>query len=209
MKGYDLDELDIAVIGHGEAEGPQRSLATERVKSIVRYADPAAWTVVAAIDQALKRVEDECIAAAEQVGILLVSESGPTETIATVAATARTGYLSPLRFPAATAGSLVGMACIVFGFRGPTLNLTMPTTGGVPIATVIARRWLEQEVVKFMFITTFARRSDGNPLARCLLLTKRGLTQRDQDNKLLSPQFPHASWLLIGSDPGQTSQEGN
>jgi hypothetical protein len=199
MNSLNSHAFDIAVLGRGEAEGSARDSYRERVKSIVRYADPAAWATVDAVGQARACVEDMSAVDIERTGVLLVSEYGPVETMATVASTARDGYLSAFRFPAATPGSLVGLTCIVFGFRGPTLNLTMPPAQGVPIAAEVARNWLKRDVVNFVFIATCQQ----GALARCLLVARRERLQGDSGVDL-----PYAlSWLLTGNGTAQIAQE--
>lgn len=204
MNGLDILKLNVAVLERGESDGSLSRSYAERSKQKVRYADPAAWAVVSAVGQVRVRVENLNAADLERIGVLLVSEHGPVETMATVAATARTGYLSPLRFPAATPGSLVGLTCIVFGFRGPTLNLTMPVTKGIPIAAVVAGNWLERDVVDFVFLTT----CQGGPIARCVLLARKEATLRgDYNNNPLLQQSHDLSWLLTGDDDVQASQK--
>src|SRR5580704_7877769 len=76
------------------------------------------------------------------VGMVLVSDRGPAVTMMEVQTGATTGFVSPMRYAASNAGSLAGVACIAFGFRGPTLNLTMLPEIGVPIALQICSGWL-------------------------------------------------------------------
>jgi hypothetical protein len=204
MNGLDILKLNVAILGRGESDGSLSRSYTDRSKPKVRYADPAAWAVVSAVGRVGDGVENLNAADLERTGVLLVSEHGPVETMATVAATARTGYLSPLRFPAATPGSLVGLTCIVFGFRGPSLNLTMPVTKGIPIAAVVAGNWLERDVVDFVFLVT----CQGGPFARCVLLARRGASLRgDYGFNPLLQQSHDLSWLLTGDDDVQSSQK--
>lgn len=204
MNGLDILKLNVAVLGRGEWDGSLSRSYADRSKQKVRYADPAAWAVVSAVGRVSVRVENLNAADLDRIGVLLVSEHGPVETMATVAATARTGYLSALRFPAATPGSLVGLTCIVFGFRGPTLNLTMPVTKGIPIAAVVAGNWLERDVVDFVFLAT----CQGDPIARCVLLARKEATLRgDYGFNPLLQQSHNLSWLLTGDDDVQASQE--
>lgn len=192
MNGLDAHEQDTAIIGRGEAERLRTNPYAERVKSVVRYADPAAWTVVAAIDQALIPLQNDYDP--QRVGAILVSECGPTETIADFVSSARRGLISPMRFPAASSSSLLGLACIVFGFQGPCLNLTMPPDGGVPIAYAIAKRWINRDVVKFAIIATHEAEAGGQLSSRCLLLTSKGSLPEPGEH-----ESPGVSWLYTKS----------
>lgn len=200
MKSIDLRTPGLAVLGRGEAEGSScglevyRALGLDRVKpKKVHFADVAAWATVGAVGQACASIEDMSAVERERSGIVLVSEYGPMETMAAVAKSARENRMSALRFPAATPGSLVGLICIVFGLRGPTLNLTMPPASGIPVAAVVANNWLKQGVVDFVLLVTCQQ----GPVARCLLV---GQQQGVADGDL--------SWLLIGNGMAQLAQKG-
>jgi hypothetical protein len=84
---------------------------------------------------------------------------------------AQKGFSSPLRFPAGNPGSLVGVTCILLGFRGPTMNFIMPPAAGVEVGLVLAAGWLERRVCSSVFITACARMGAQAPCARSLLLS--------------------------------------
>jgi hypothetical protein len=152
------------VVGRGEAAGaaPSRDRFQAAAVKAIRYADPAAWRVVAAVADAASPVR----AAGDRVGVVVTSADGPVEAMAAMCEAARGGSSSPIRFPASNAGSLAGLACIALGFRGPTLMLTMPPARGVPIALLLAETWLTRGVADYVAVAAHAQASG----ARCLLL---------------------------------------
>jgi 3-oxoacyl-(acyl-carrier-protein) synthase len=142
--------------------------------------------------QATATVAAECAAAQDDVGIVLVSEGGPAETRTTVARAARDGFVSPLRFVAAPPASLVGVACIVMGFHGPTLNLTTPARTGVPAGLTIATRWLDRGKVRYAIVASYGRWEGRGLVARCLLLARNGSSPAAG----VLPSGLEPSWLI-------------
>jgi hypothetical protein len=111
----------------------------------VRYADPAAWLVLDTITELLRVVSWEPPAEAAErhgVGVIGISDRATAYTLARVARDAAAGTVSPLRFAAASPGTLIGLSCSHFGFTGPSLLLTMPVSAGRPVAAAIAAHWL-------------------------------------------------------------------
>ena len=197
MTSTDLHGLCVKVLGCGTGTPSRQNEYSARVKSLVRYADPSAWAVVEAMDHALRL--SDVISARQAVGVLLVSDEGPRETVATIATTAKSGLVSPMRFPAATPASLIGVACIVFGFQGPTLNLSMSVAGGVPIMSTIAKNWLQREVVDFVFLNTYATDHNGDAHARSVLLSR--LNSEPPSNSFPLEQFFGAGNKFDSSAP--------
>jgi hypothetical protein len=171
-----VTQLHLNIVGKGEADQPDSALFDARSRSVVRYADPAAWTTAAAVARAVKPVETILTAARDSVAVLVVSDDGPQEAMQALDDAARTGFSSPLRFPAANPGSLVGVSCILLGFRGPTLNLTMSPSEGSAVGLMLASQWLRRRVVDFVLLSTCQRCSDTRPRAHSLLLCKNSST---------------------------------
>ena len=157
-------------VGRGEAGEANKSLFPREAVTTVRYADPAAWVMATAIALAVAPVREQASAARDRVAVLATSDHGPEETIAALARAAREGYSSPMRFPAGNPASLVGVPCILMGFRGPTLNLLMPPADGVPVAWFMAGQWLQHDVARFVVAVACARRPDRGYLARAVVL---------------------------------------
>jgi hypothetical protein len=161
---------DVMVVARGEADQPQRDLFDPAARTLVRYADPAAWVTATAIARALDPLRDVVAADHDQISVVVTSDCGPIETMATVAEAARAGFASPLRYPAANPWSLAGVACILFGLRGFTLTLTMPPATGVPIGLLMAGRWLHHHAVPLAIVASCSLLETNRYMARCLAL---------------------------------------
>ena len=161
--------LPIVVAGRGEADLPDKALFDRRAVAAVRYADPAAWVTAAAVARARGAVPRD-IAAGERIGLVVSSAHGPAETIATVAEAAREGFPSPLRYPAANPGSLVGVTCILLGLRGPTMNLLASPAEGIAMGLFLAGRWVGRQAADGVFVAVCVHRAPGQVHARALLL---------------------------------------
>ena len=163
-----------SLLGSGEAESPQMDLFEARIRATIRYADPAAWTTATAVARAVSGRVDLSGALAHEIGIVVVSDSGAAETMNVVAAAAMEGFSSPLRYPAANPGSVAGVACIAFGFRGPTLNLTMLAEQGIPVALQMITGWLSRGSARHMVVATALSRGSKSIRARTVLLAPAG-----------------------------------
>ncbi len=192
MNATELEVAGLQIVGHGQAHQPEPNLFEARLRSVVRYADPAAWIVAAAAARAVESLQESLVECRNEVGVVVVGEEGPQEAMAAIDAAARTGFSSPLRFPAANPGSLVGVTCILLGLRGPTMNFIMPRTEGVPAGLRLASHWLERQVVRYALITTYARQ-DGNTIRAHSLLLSHAETGRDRISK--SPGIG-TNWLV-------------
>ncbi|MFN0054089.1 MAG: hypothetical protein ACKV0T_18065 [Planctomycetales bacterium] len=160
----------IRILGQGAADEPDFSLIDPRLKGVVRYADPAAWTMATAAALALGEHRTQFLAAQQRAGVIAVSDDGPLETMGTVATAAAGGFSSPLRYPAANPGSLAGVTCILFGCMGPTMNLILTPQRGAPVGLLLAEGWLLRGAAAWMLVTTCRRLPSGQHAARCLLL---------------------------------------
>jgi hypothetical protein len=154
----------MTIHSRGEATSSTRAVLRDISSRSVRYADPITWTVTAAIARAIANC-DFCLENfREEIGIITVSATAPAQTISDIADAMKSGFSSPLRFPAASPCTLVGVACIAYGFRGPTLNLAMPCSSGMKIALCITEQWICHRDVPFVILATF---SDGGPCGPC------------------------------------------
>ena len=160
----------LVVAGSGEARSPRPDLFEARARTTVRYADPAAWITAAAVAHALSGFRDQMTVSLHTVGMVVISDQGPTSTMAEVNAATSTGFSSPLRYAASSPGSLVGVTCIAFGFRGPTLNFTMPPEEGVPVALQLCAGWLGRRVARYMVVATFRGADLAAGFSRAVLL---------------------------------------
>jgi hypothetical protein len=182
----------LAVVGSGEAGAPQPDLFEAQTRATVRYADASAWIAAVAIANAISSFRDRLAGSLHQVGLVIVSDQGPVVTMAEVNEATAKGFSSPLRYAAASPGSLVGVACISFGFRGPTLNFTMCPADGVPIALQMCDNLLSRGVAHYMVLATLSAVGPTSGLSRALLLAKPELVGDKSD--LMTPSI--ANWLV-------------
>jgi hypothetical protein len=173
MISVDRLKTALTIVGKGEARQPQPELFEARLRAVVRYADPAAWISAAAVAHAVAALKGALAAEHDDVGVVVVSDEGPRETMQALDEAAVAGSSSPLRYPAGNPGSLVGVTCILHGFRGPTLNFVMPPASGVPVGLVLAAGWLQRRVCPSVVVTACARPDAHGLCARSLLLSAR------------------------------------
>jgi hypothetical protein len=159
----------LLVAGRGQAVEATRSRFDAPALAAIRYADPAAWITATATANAVDPLREAVAAAHDRVAVVVTSAEGPVEAMAAMCEASRAGSSSPIRFPASNAGSLAGLTSIAFGFRGPTLMLTLPADRGVAVGLLLAEAWLGRGIVSFVVLAACGRR-DGRPVARCLLL---------------------------------------
>jgi hypothetical protein len=185
----------LAVAGRSSADNPCHERFGKDTLNLVRYADPAAWVVAMALAEAA----DEASGVGSEMGVITIGEYGPVEAMSHVARTAAEGFVSPLRFVAAGPGTLAGVACIALGFCGPTLNMSGRPTEVVPVALILAERWLVRRVVRFVGLVVCTHPTPDRPIARCLMLASRGAgtvstgspaTIEDADWLLMAPKGP-------------------
>jgi hypothetical protein len=160
----------MVIVGSGEAKSHCPELFELRARTAVRFADPSAWITATAVARAISGNKDLLAPVLHEVGIVVVSDQGPSATMAEVCAAAKTGFSSPLRYAASSPGSLAGVSCIAFGFRGPTLNLTMRLEDGLPTALQMCSGWLARRAARFMVLATFAAHGSENQIGRAVLL---------------------------------------
>jgi len=159
-----------ALLDHAEASGSRREEFHEAVRSNIRYADPSSWCFAGAVGQVVKRLKVDLAAAQNHVGVIAIAEGAPRDATQAVAATMEKGYVSPMQFAAANAGSVLAVACIAHGFRGPTLNLTVPLETGLPVGLLLADRWIGSGTAKYVFVGTWEHDGARGPVARVALL---------------------------------------
>jgi hypothetical protein len=173
MIGFSSGAVSLAIIGKGAADRAEPELFDARLRTVVRYADPSAWISAAAVAHAVAPSKETFAAMRDKVGVIAISDEGPQEAMQSLEEAALAGFSSPLRFPAANPGSLVGVTCILLGFRGPTMNFIMPPVSGVPMGLVLAAGWLQRRVCSSVVVTSCAHSGAQGPSARSLWLSAR------------------------------------
>jgi hypothetical protein len=168
----DETQTNILVIGRGEAELGGADRYGKGLERKLRYADAVAWTIKGAVEAALARLSGKVDAVRDSVGLATASDVGPRDTIAEVALAARRGQCSPLRFAAANPGSVAGVACVAFGFRGPTRNLVMSPAYAAPLLLMFADCWLDSRIADIALLSTFSASPPERAGARCVALAR-------------------------------------
>jgi hypothetical protein len=173
-----MSELyQLTVAGKGEAGASQRDRFDARVRATVRYADPAAWTTATAVANALDGAEELLASLQHEIGMIAISDQGPGGTMAEVLAEGSRGFSQPMHYAAASPGTLVGVPCIAFGFRGPTMNLTMAPEDGIPVALTLCAGWLERKAAKLMVVATCRVTDSGTMMSHAVLLAPPGFSE--------------------------------
>ena len=163
-----LDTLIVA--GSGQSNLALPDMFEARTRTTIRYADPSAWITANAVACALSDFGDRLTTSQQEVGMIVVSDRGPWAAMGETQAAASAGFSSPLRYAASNPGSLVAVACIAFGFRGPTLNLAMRPEDGVPVALELSAGWLTRRSAQWMVLATYTADSVETGLGRAVLL---------------------------------------
>jgi hypothetical protein len=164
-----LPVCEFPVAGYGEATQFEKPLFDPRMVTTVRYADPAAWVIATAVAHAMAPLQS-ALADRKGIGMIVICESGPAESIANVGDAARQGFGSALRYPAANPGSVLGLSCIAFGFRGPTLCLLVAPDTGVPYGLFMAAQWLDRHAADSIVLAVCVRPTPATHIARAVIL---------------------------------------
>jgi hypothetical protein len=171
--------VEVMVVGTGEATSHDPGLFEAKIRATVRFADPAAWITANAVHHALARAEGILAEFRHQIGIITVSDQGPSQSMAKMQADGETGFSSPLHYAASGPWTLAGVSCIVFGLRGPTLNLTMDPREGLPTALTMCEGWLTRNVAPFMVVAASRADGSGAIMSRAVLLAPPGFAGSD------------------------------
>jgi hypothetical protein len=164
------------VAGSGEADSYQRDLFEARVRATVRYADPAAWITATAVAGTLAGAAGLLAEWRHEIGMIAISDQGPGGTMSEVQVAAATGFSSPLHYAASGPWTLVGVSCIAFGLRGPTINLTMDPRDGLPVALALCAGWLKRKAARLMVVATCRAGSPAVMISHAVLLAPAGFS---------------------------------
>lgn len=134
-----------------------------------RYADPASWAVLAAVDELWAGCPDG-VPAPATTAMVLVSAHCTMDTMAGIAGAVPGGRLSPLRFAGASAGGPISLVSMVHGLRGPTLVITTEPAEGVPAARTLARHWLRTAAASHVAVAVHDRDPLGGHEVQCVLV---------------------------------------
>jgi hypothetical protein len=190
-----MTDAGTVILGRADADGTAHQ-KLQRHPGAVRFADPAVWATALATLRALRETDLPWDGWSDEIGMITVSADGPRQVILQVAEGALAGFMSALRFPAASPGTLAGFACILGRLRGPTLNLTLPPVQGVPVGWAQMGRWLEEGVIHAGILATCAYGMEG-PVARCAVLARGPMTPEQGEARAEAMR-----WLAATPDVG-------
>jgi 3-oxoacyl-(acyl-carrier-protein) synthase len=139
------------VIGFAESVLSAQDRLWPRYRNQVPYADPAAWYLVAALEQLLSPLES---VDRDRIGIVLIDNEGPVQALSDLRARRLNRQVSPMRFPAATPSAVLAVSCIVFRLRGPSMTLVCSITRGVPAALAAAQRWFHDRTTDLVILAS-------------------------------------------------------
>lgn len=180
----DIDELtaipdELVVLARGRADraepgGP--AAGRRRIPSM--YVDPVAWLVLEAVDDALTHCPDAVVRSPDGVAVVLVSAYATQHTMREIADAVPSGRLSPLRFAGANPGGAAGLACVLHGFRGPSLIVTNEPVRGWPAALTAARSWLRTGAATSIVLSAHMADAQHGHRVRTVVLTTAQGAQR-------------------------------
>ncbi|KVD74855.1 hypothetical protein WS62_04030 [Burkholderia sp. ABCPW 14] len=123
------------------------------IRGGAKQADPAVWPVLDTVWRLYSEHRARLDPHLEHVGMIHYGSAFPKRAARQVIDdVARSGRVSPLTFIHANAGAALSICCTRFGFRGPTLNLTMAAADAGRFADIAAARWLERGDARYLFV---------------------------------------------------------
>ncbi|HEY8982092.1 MAG TPA: beta-ketoacyl synthase N-terminal-like domain-containing protein [Streptomyces sp.] len=162
------------------------------------YADPVAWLIVSAAEEALASCREAVLAEPDEVAVLVTSAGGALPTHERIVRDAARGLVSPLRFAGANPGILAGLTCITLGLRGPSLALEGRPGDAADTALTVAGDWLRTGQARSVLWVAY-RRGDGAHTAGCVVLRAQGPGDGDADGAALARE-------LLTAAPGGRSR---
>ncbi|PZG46584.1 coronafacic acid synthetase [Spongiactinospora gelatinilytica] len=158
----------VVVLATGEATRAELRPVRSRIPSL--YADPLAWLVLDAVEDALSTCSDELYEARDEVAVILISPFCTLQTMEAVARSAPGGRVSPLRFAGASPGGGGSLTCVARGFRGPSLTLATRPGNGLPVARTLARSWLRSGQAAYAVVSAHEAMAEGGHRVRTAVL---------------------------------------
>ncbi|MGW2352518.1 hypothetical protein [Actinacidiphila glaucinigra] len=162
------DGTGVVAVTRGTAVREELTAVRSRIPSL--YADPLAWLVADAVDDALTGCADVVSTARDDVAVILVSAQCTLQTMEQVARSVPSGRVSPLRFAGASPGSAGSLVCLLHGFKGSSLTLSTTPEEGLPTAHTLARSWLRSGAARYVVLCAHERQPGRPHLVRCTVL---------------------------------------
>lgn len=165
---------------------------SETLTTKIGFADNSAWLVAKGVKDIVDRVAVNWDVYKEDVGVILMSNLPPLKPSQMVSQNLSKGCVSPISFVASNAGAPIAAICSTFGFHGPTLNLTSTLSESLPISYILATQWLEKELARYVFLTSWGM-DDDMIFATILLLT---LASNTDTKELLNKNQLEEAFLM-------------
>lgn len=178
------------------------------------YADPVAWLVAQAVTEAVDDCAADLHGVADDVATITISDFCTILTMRHIAAQVPAGRLSPLRFSAATPGTVGSLPAMTFGFKGPSLTLSMAPHSGLRVAIAVAGSWLRTRLAAFAILSSHEVDAAGRhsvhsviiavgpdaedglrPKARYISRHRRELHQRDSEEWSMTDLTQAPPWF--------------
>ncbi|WP_233580373.1 beta-ketoacyl synthase N-terminal-like domain-containing protein [Streptomyces triticirhizae] len=157
----------LAVAGHATLRVTDPASHTRDKPSF--YADPVAWLIVSAVEEALAPCREEALAEPDEVAVLVTHDGQALPTHRRIARDAARGRVSPLRFAGSNPGILAGLTCLTLGLRGPSLVLEADPADAGNAGTALVGDWLRTGRARYVLWA--AHRADGDAhTATCVVL---------------------------------------
>ncbi|PWC14028.1 coronafacic acid synthetase [Brenneria corticis] len=163
-----INACGLAILGRGVATAPDLSSLKPKQKASL-YADPLAWLVLEAVEQALKENSSALASSGLAVGHIAVSDQCTAHTLHGIGTTIPSGRISPLRFSGACPGMICCLPSLFLGFSGPSLVLSMPPASGLPPALAIASIWLHECSATHVIVTYHRKDTSGHGVTSLIL----------------------------------------
>lgn len=159
--------LPLAVAGRASLTVADPASCTRNRPSF--YADPVAWLILSAAEEALALCREEVLAEPDEVAVLVTHDGRPLPTHLRIAKEAARGRVSPLRFAGSNPGILAGLTCLTLGLRGPSLVLEADPDDAADVTTALAGEWLRTGRAQYVLWAAYRREGDAYT-ATCVVL---------------------------------------
>ncbi|WP_118182498.1 hypothetical protein [Paraburkholderia phosphatilytica] len=144
-----------AVIDVCEVAGIDISRMHPEISAGMRNADPVVLPVLEAVGRLYRVHRARLEPHTDRIGMIQSGLAFPRAKSQRVFSdVSRNGRVSPVAFINANAGAAISFCCTRFGFRGPTLHLTMTALRAQSLANALAATWLARGDARYLILAT-------------------------------------------------------
>ncbi len=134
------------------------------------YADPASWLVLDALEKAIKTCNIDIEKDRIEVGVIAISAQCTKHTMHRITNQVKGGRISPIRFAGANPGSLAGLPCIIYGFKGPSLTFSMLPNDCLETVNTLSISWFRQKIIRFLIVNCYEIDDCNNHIATSFII---------------------------------------